>query len=80
MAGAAPTILALVEVNKARCPHRLDFLLGVARTLHMSDVSHWGQDGGIYGEVALARLECYQRLDRHVGGVVLGKRRSWCWW
>jgi hypothetical protein len=46
MAGAAPTIFALVEVDEARCPHRLDFLLGVARTLQQSVCVTFGAEWG----------------------------------
>jgi hypothetical protein len=77
MTQASPTILALVEVDEARCPHRLDFLLGVARALQQSArVTVGAEQEQHYGQLALARLEGHQRLDRHVAVWAVGAARG----
>jgi hypothetical protein len=76
MADAGRTIFALVEVDIARCPHGLDFLLRVAQALLLlarAAVWVWAWRA-THCKVALAGLERDQWLDRHGGWW------WWCWW
>jgi hypothetical protein len=54
---AKHTIFALVEVNVARCPVRLDGLLCAVPGLWRSAHVQVDEFGGAYSEVALAGLE-----------------------
>jgi hypothetical protein len=67
--GAEHTIFALVQIDIARCPLRLDFLLRVVEALHLLAVAATRMHVNTHCEVASAGLERDQRLYRHGGGV-----------
>jgi hypothetical protein len=68
MGGAGHTIFALVQIDVARCPLRLDFLLRVVEALYPLAVAAIRMHVSTHCEIASARLERDQRLYRHGGG------------